>query len=294
MCLSHILELPTKKLIKNLDGPSLSGDKYSGPIGSLLSDVESLPLNFDFPVLDASLIPAISSEALSKLNGDQNMFVKLVLIITTGQIPKNFKNYKIGEMSQARWVTTNTRVLYLFICVHGLDPTSTYKLRLLVEFIINVYANAWFSLRINEKWTVAPKIYLDAILKLQSQDQVVQDAVARTFQTGAYWLHSEMILQHLLSEGSREDREFAYSTILQIRQAKGHGDIGDSSYRKRKNPPINMKATGFQDVIDWSNKLDLYEPVLTANIASKDLVQFLYNPMEVENLPAHTQVCFII
>ena len=98
VCLIHILELPTKKILKRLDGDSLSGDKWSGPIGKLLPEVESLPINPNFPVLDSFLVPAISSEALSQLNADQKMLAKLVIIITTGVIPPNFSKYTIGKV----------------------------------------------------------------------------------------------------------------------------------------------------------------------------------------------------
>ena len=263
-------------------------------------------------------------------------------------------------MNQARWVTTNSRCLRFYISKKKLDPMSTYKLRLIVEFIIKVYSNAWFSIRVDPRWTLGPKIYLgkaskngklndisqklgpglgsgfcpnkiccqncyiltkgwvgeefkcpdfsllfqpnfsfffghlhsDVIIKIQSQDEEVQKIVAKTIQNGAYFCHSEMILQHLLTDGNSGDRRFAYNTILKIREARGHPEIGDSSYRQRKNPPINMKATSFQDLIDWSKPDQLHEPVLTANIASKDLAQFLDHRMEVENLPVHTQVLF--
>ena len=50
-------------------------------------------------------------------------------------------------MSEARWVTTNSRLLRVAISEHGLDPESTHILGLLVDYIVNVYANAWFSVR---------------------------------------------------------------------------------------------------------------------------------------------------
>ena len=84
--------------MKSLDGGSLSGDKYSGPIGSLLPDVESFPIDFNFTVLDACLVPEISIEAISKLNSDQQYFMKLVIIITTGEVPENFEHYNIGKV----------------------------------------------------------------------------------------------------------------------------------------------------------------------------------------------------
>ena len=89
--------MPTKKLLAGLDGASLSGEKWSGPIGSQLADVESLPIDYDFPVIDAFLVPAISDEALSKMNSDQKVFMQLVIIVTTGHVPKNFDKYKIGK-----------------------------------------------------------------------------------------------------------------------------------------------------------------------------------------------------
>ena len=137
---------------------------------------------------------------------------------------------------------------------------------------------------------MGPKIYLDVIKNIQKQDPKVQSIVEKTIRTGAYFCHSEMILQHLLSEGCAEERQFAVTTILQIREAKGHPEIGDGSFRKRKNPIINMKASSFMDLIDWSKKQLLHEPVLTTSIPSKDLADFLTQQMVVENFPVHTQV----
>ena len=196
-------------------------------------------------------------------------------------------------MDQARWVTTNSRILRLWISTEKkkLDDDSIHKLGLLVEFIINAYANAWFSIRVNPKWTFGPKIYLNFIRSLQKQDQEVRSAVEKTLQTGAYYCHSEMVLQHMLSEGDEEDRRFAVDMILKIREAEGHPEIGDQTCRKRKNPAINLEATSFHDLIDWSNVKSLFEPVLTTSISSKDLLSFIDHQMEVENWPVHTQVC---
>ena len=48
VCNIHTLELPLRHLITGLDGPTTSKDGYQGPVGKLLSTVESMDYNPSF------------------------------------------------------------------------------------------------------------------------------------------------------------------------------------------------------------------------------------------------------
>ena len=101
--------------------------------------------------------------------------------------------------------------------------------------------------------------------------------------SSAWYAHSEMVLQTMLCSSDERERSFA---VAQIRDIRDGQDKGDTSVRFRKHPILNMQAATLADLINWE---DAHEPVLTCDIPSDELQQFIETPMEVPSFPVHGQ-----
>ena len=124
---------------------------------------------------------------------------------------------------------------------------------------------------------------------LRPQSKKTPDIVMPTVRRGAWYAHSESVLQAMLCSEVEEERKSAVDKIVEIR---GDGDEevqrGDDSVRDRKTPNINENATKLADLIDW-NVEAVTEPPLTCSLTTMEVRQFLDSPMAVPAWPSHTQ-----
>ena len=80
ICLLHTNELPLRHLIIELDGPTASGDKFMGPLGQALDQVEDMLYNSKFKVIKAgSNFPDLSQEVIDDLSTDQQYGYRMIL-----------------------------------------------------------------------------------------------------------------------------------------------------------------------------------------------------------------------
>ena len=52
ICMIHTNELPLRHLIVSIDGKTSSKDGFTGPIGKLLSQVDDMERNYEFPPIE--------------------------------------------------------------------------------------------------------------------------------------------------------------------------------------------------------------------------------------------------
>ena len=92
------------------------------------------------------------------------------------------------------------------------------------------------------------KIFHFSHVWFRLQSDQVQQIVLPTLRRSAWNSHSESVLQTMISSESKEEREFAVSTILKIR---GRNNLGNTKPRPRKLPVLNLEASKLQDMISW-------------------------------------------
>jgi hypothetical protein len=97
-CLLHLNELPLRRLIKQLDGETISGNKLAGPIGQLLGGdfYQDEPVVF-VPVATPLLRPP--EEVFHDLSADQRIFLEFMLGISSGTIDVRFVKSRPGPLS---------------------------------------------------------------------------------------------------------------------------------------------------------------------------------------------------
>ena len=109
----HWNELSLKKLIIDLDGPTASGNKWTGPIGIQFSEDTYLkPAVLFRPV--SSPLQRPPDDVVKDLSADQRLLLEYVMGISDGAIHARIMHTRPGPVSTARWITCAQRILVLY------------------------------------------------------------------------------------------------------------------------------------------------------------------------------------
>ena len=289
VCDLHTGELGLRHLIIDLDGPTLSNNRWSGPLGKMLDTATELEINPNFTKITVGPpLIQLSDEVIKDLSTDQFYGYMMSNAIRTGVLPERLAHLEIGPVCHSRWLTTALRFLRIWISKHGLKGKKLQNLRMIVEFIVGVYLPNWFNIKVKHSWVEGPRHVLYQLELLRSQRKKVLDLVMPTIRRSAWYAHPESIIQALLCSDKEEERKAGVDKILEIR---GEGDeetqVGDSSVRPRRTPTINVDATSLLELVDWTS--DVTEPPLTCKLTTSAVKMFVATPMEVPDWPSHTQ-----
>ena len=116
VCLLHTNELPLRRLIKELDGPTLSNNKFSGPIDQLLDSATDLEIIKKFPkTLVGPPLITLPDKVIKDLSTDQHYGYRMVSAIRRGNIPGGLALLEIGPVNHTHWLTTANRILKLSV-----------------------------------------------------------------------------------------------------------------------------------------------------------------------------------
>ena len=303
ICLLHLNELPLRRVMDYCLGNTKSAGDRDGEVYDVLKRVNSLEFNPDFERItdiDTELVK-LPESVVNDLSGDQKLLYNLIVTITTDQKVANIEQYKNGPLYNARWVTFATAAMKAYISKHGLDNENYKKLKLLVRYIIYVYGPTWFDIKCRGTLSEGPRHWFKLVTRLRKVDfgdatvvkmvkgktivEKLVDVVKENVLLNSYWFHSENLLISLLASEASEDREFAVSKILDIRNGE---DFGDDSPRVRMNPEvINFDAKDLKEVIPPAAFTN--EPPLTLYMSSDELLKYREVPMVVKKWPCHTQ-----
>ena len=111
VCDLHTGELPLRKLIAELDGPTLSGNRWSGDIGNMLNSATELEINPNFvKIVIGPPIVQLRQEVIKDLSTDQSYAYRIYQAIKPGHIPQTLAKLEIGPVSHSRWLTTACRI----------------------------------------------------------------------------------------------------------------------------------------------------------------------------------------
>ena len=286
ICALHTNELPLRHLMTSLDGKTISNNKFSGNIGKLIDTATTLKLQESIPSIGINIeLPTLNEKVENDLSADQKYLYQIVNAIKAGgQLPTSLQYRMIGPHNHARWLNLANRLCRIFCSEHGLSTEDTNNLKLLVQFIVGVYAPMWFDIKMKNKWTEGPNHVLKQIKLVRSQDEKVKTYVEPFIQSTAWNGHSEAVLQCMLVSDKSDLRKFAVDKITQLRNGE---EKGDKSVRPFKMPMINLQCKDFTDIIDW--KSQIHEPLLTCDMSIDALTALKDTPMEVPDFPVHGQ-----
>ena len=253
-------------------------------MGKLLPKAKDLPINFDFkPIRCGEDLIELSEEVVQDLSSDQLYAYRMVKAVRSGVLPRELALLQPGPICHSRWLTTGCALLRLWVAEHGLSGELLLRLERIVTFVVTMYFKCWFDIKVKSSWLDGPRHILTALRCLRQQDEVVQEAVTPYIRSGAWFSHSEAVLQTMLCSSESGERQFAVEKILEVREGR---DLGDRSFRVMRKPPLNLQATTLEELISWEGA---HEPVLTCDLSSRQIRHFIATPMTVPYYPAHTQ-----
>lgn len=123
VCLLHTNELPLRHLIQKLDGPTTSGNGFSGEVGKLLSVTQELPENPGFePLSVGEPLVELPEDVVADLSHDQLFGLRMLQGLEAGAIHQSLRRMAIGPVSHSRWLTTANRWEFLS---HTFIPISS-------------------------------------------------------------------------------------------------------------------------------------------------------------------------
>lgn len=288
VCMLHMNELPVKWLIEGLDGPTTGPNSYSGPIGARLKNCEEQPIVEEFQtipfVCDLNDIENIAHT----LSTDQKTLIDLCTAVATGEVYRELQHRPIGKLSHARWTTTASRVLRVYMS----DECPSEELKCIVKYILYVYVPSLFEIKHKPSIVFGP-IHLAKMLKstrlLPLNARVI---VQQTIQRNAYFAHPEHIVLAMLNDDNMNIRRSAWLKILRAREAAVEGD----RFRVFAIPELNFNCTNYLRLVK-QNFGNIDPPVLRdipVNETDIDLLsseRILQHEFGVflKDMPSHTQ-----
>jgi len=280
-CMLHWNELPLREIIKQLDGPTVSGNQWTGPFGRSLHDDIYLQTPVEFQPLHSSL-QRPREEVVKDLSTDQNLLLEYVLAISSGKIPDRVKYRRPGPAVLSRWLTCATR--FCVIYTRTLEPPP--ELVRIIKFIVQVYAPSWFNIKSHDDFLEGPKLVFNTLQQAKELgDDLCLNIVKEKIQSYAFPLLSENFLASLLYSDNAMERRLAMLRILELR---ANPPAADSTSKKIKT--VNFEAN------DWSNLISISttdnEPPITKSLTVEELQSIVDTPGAESRFkfPVHSQV----
>ena len=103
ICMKHTNELKLRHSITTLDGPTTSRDGFTGQVGKLLSRVDDMPVNQNFPPLpDGEPLISLTSTQIKQLTTDSYICYQYFTAIKQGHLSSSLANRKCGKLCHSR------------------------------------------------------------------------------------------------------------------------------------------------------------------------------------------------
>ena len=200
VCMLHGNELPLRHLFSVLDGKTSGPRCFTGPIGKLLALCETRSIVAFDPIHSSPL-----QIERTDLSADQQYLLDIFMAIREGTIPDDLAKRSPGNLNHARWLTTGSRILRLYVSTE--DPTD--NLRSLAKFVMEVYAPMWFLIKSNPYVEFGPRHICTALSLIRKQPEEIARVVFPVLQRNSYFAHSDNILLSMLTDEKPQIRELA-------------------------------------------------------------------------------------
>ena len=258
----HNIELVLRKVFVTIDGETHSGEVYIGAIGQLISGSNNRGLGLVERYMIVQFTP-IKGEVCQLhpsflQNADIRNLHTVMLLVQSGpsQIDEQF-SITTGPVNQARWVTTATNILCLYMITE--DPWD--DLVLMVEFIVKVYGPTICDIKQDSHVSCGPINFFKSLKRSREMFEftrpTVWDAIKDTLQTNGFWAHIENILLAMVCDTDPLVREQGVAIIEEVRQKKKKSSA--KMVRKFIVPDINFEAKSYFTMIDLSQFIPVKE-----------------------------------
>jgi hypothetical protein len=146
------------------------------------------------------------------LSCDQFYLLLICKAIVLGRCSKSLSIRSPGILNHARWLTTANRILRLY--VSSAEPSE--NLVVLANFIVKVYAPAWFCIKKNSSCTDGAKNLFQTIVLSRYLPANLLAVIDPVIQRNGYFGHSECLLLAMLADSCEVVRQKAVEIIKQV------------------------------------------------------------------------------
>lgn len=281
ICLLHFNELPLRHLFQKLDGVSSGPNTYCGPIGKELKDcLKKIIVTFE--AIECNL-PEIDPKILS---ADQKYLYKICKAINSGFCPQDLANLEPGNLCHSRWLTAANRTLRVYVSTE----IPSENLKVIVKFILKVYAPSWFRIKMNGSVKDGSKHLFQFIKSSRYLEKKYLDIIDPVIQRNAFFAHPENILLAMLTDKDADIRQLA---LKKIHEAKIKSLSSENEIRQFEVPTLNFEAVTYTEIIDWSG-CEVFVPPALKNLKIDEIEKFLEDnevpsTWDFVEYPCHTQ-----
>lgn len=203
----------------------------------------------------------------------------MVFAVNNGCCDDSLATQKPGPVSTARWLTTASRLLRLYVSkTHPSD-----NLKNLVAFIVKVYAPFWFLVRSQPQAIHGSRHLFKYILWIRQLPIPIQRIIQPTIENNSYYFHPENILLAMVTDLEQSIRLRAYEMI---RNTRSDPPQYVREFRVPKNQ-INFDCDTYTEAINWDN-LQITEPPCLYFYSDEELVHYQYSTDNIIEIPGNT------
>jgi hypothetical protein len=213
--------------------------------------------------------------------------------VSSGSVDEKFQKRKPGPLNHSRWITTATRILYLYTRTE--QPSEVLKL--LTTYIVKVYGPVWFMVRRVNNFLKGPEIFFDIIQEVkeiqksfEGVEPRITEIVFEVLERNSFCCLGENFLASLLFSSDAGHREAAVEKILEIRK---QSTINPLMIVPSRPPKLNFDADEWSRLVDISS-LDCQEPPCTRNFSNDELEAMKTTQPHLRHFPSTHRVLNVL
>lgn len=184
-----------------MDGETTGPCEFSGQIGKELQNCEHLPV-VKFEQI-RSVLHKYDVKEIEKLSTDQKYLYEISNSVSNGKISSDLARRQPGKISHARWLTTASRILRLYVAT----DSPLENLKSLVCYIQNIYAPLWFEIKARPFCFHGPVHLFNLVKRSRYLSPELRKIVDRIIQINGYFAHPENVLIAMLCDEWQHIRE---------------------------------------------------------------------------------------
>lgn len=291
ICILHLNELVFHRLFKFLDSSSSSPHGYSSDLGQQLLICETLkPVKFKRISLDVDQLPANIDQW--NLTNDQKYLLEMAKAIDAGYLSEKLSKQKPGKMHKARWVTTMSRILRVYVSFKN----CPLVLQILVYYIMKIYIPVLLAIKDKPSFIHGSR-HLHLLISLSQQYfdtkeyTAVYNEIKNTINNNGYFANSESILLSMITDSDQCIRKMGYDLIITARLTRSEDSASHVRFfEKPRN--INFNAKHYSNIIKLNLSHINEPPVLQKfKLSIQDLQQLSRSDdvINIDEIPSHTQ-----
>lgn len=188
-------------------------------------------------------MPEANDKRTQTLRGDQRYLFDLVMAVSSGEVPNKLAQKKPPKIHKARWLNLGSILLRIYVATS--NPSQ--ELKMLVEYIMKVYAPFWFLVRTKPLAIHGSRHIFKFIQWTRELSQTVQNVARASLKQNGFFCHPENILLAMITDEDPAIREDGFNKILRARESP----VGE--IRTFHVPNIRYKCEKYTDMIQWES-----------------------------------------